>query len=110
MIIDYCKDFPQNLPNIRSAINKHWNILKINPELEGTFQNTKPFLAYQRNRNLKDLIGQTTLNNNKVIQKKPTEKGKCRPCLTKLPTDTNNIYIHQSTNQKNLHHLSQHHL
>ena len=79
MIIDYYKDFPQNLPNIRSAINKHWNILKINPELEGTFKNTNPFLAYQRNRNLKDLIGQTTLNNNKVIRKNPRRKANVDP-------------------------------
>ena len=89
--LPFITTFHKNLPNIRSAINKHWNILKINPELEETFQNTKPFLAYRRNRNLKDLIGQTTLNNNKVIRKKPKEKGKCRPCLTK----SNNLCCRQ---------------
>ena len=78
------------VPNIRSAIDKHWNILKINTELAETFKE-KPFVAYRKNQNLKDLIGQTTIENNKVLRKKTQQKGKCRPCLTK----TNNLCCRQ---------------
>ena len=48
------------LPNIKEAINKHWNILKINPRLENIF-NEKPIMAFRRNRNLRDIIGQKTI-------------------------------------------------
>ena len=78
------------VPNIRSAIDKHWNILKINTELAETFKE-KPFVAYRKNQNLKDFIGQTTIENNKVLRKKTQQKGKCRPCWAK----TNNLCCRQ---------------
>lgn len=88
--IPFVTTFHKSLPNIRSAIDKHWNILKINTQLAETFKE-KPFVAYRKNRNLKDLIGQTTIENNKVLRKKTQQKGKCRPCLTK----TNNLCCRQ---------------
>ena len=88
--IPFITTFHKALPNIKSAIDKHWNILKINSDLQDTFKD-KPFIAYRRNRNLKDLIGQTTIKNNKVVRQKKKSQGKCRPCLTK----TNNLCCRQ---------------
>ena len=56
------------LPNIKGAINKHWNILKINPRLETIF-NKKPIMAFRRNRNLWDIIGQKTIYMKKCYEK-----------------------------------------
>ena len=79
--IAFVTTFNKHLPNIKSAIDKHWDILNINEQVGEAFKE-KPFIAYRRNRNLKDLIGQTTINKNNVQRKKTNEKGKCRPCLT----------------------------
>ena len=41
-----------------------------------------PFMAFKRNRNLRDIIGQKTIVNNKVKRNKDiiTQKGWCSPC------------------------------
>ena len=79
--IPFITTFNDTLPNIRQAIQKTWNILHINDEVKKSFTE-EPFIAYRRNSNLRDLIGQTTIidnkthrNTNKFIQ------GKCTPCL-----------------------------
>ena len=36
---------------MRQTIDKHWDVLQINPELQETFQNN-PFVAFKRNKNL----------------------------------------------------------
>ena len=73
--------YNKSLPRIRYALNKHWNLLQINEELKGSFEQT-PKLVYRRNKNIRDYIGQTTIQNNKVLKKKDLKQGKCRPCLT----------------------------
>ena len=67
-------------------INKHWNILQINPELQGTFQNN-PFVAFKRNKNLQEIIGGHTIKNGKVHKAhSKNRKGKCEPCNTSKPS------------------------
>ena len=73
--------YNKSLPRIRYALNKHWNLLQINEKLKGSFEQT-PKLVYRRNKNIRDYIGQTTIQNNKVLKKKDLKQGKCRPCLT----------------------------
>ena len=76
--------YNKKLPDIKGAIDRHWHLLKINSDLEPVFTE-KPFMAFKRNRNLKDLIGQKTLLNNKVQNKKDirSRKGWCSPCNTR---------------------------
>ena len=75
--------YSPHLPNIKAAIDKHWNILKINEKMQEIFQE-KPMMAYRRNRNLGDILGQKTIYNGKVIRKDISkEKGNCGPCLTR---------------------------
>ena len=44
----------------------------------------KPLLCFRRNRNLRDIPGQTRISQNKVLQKKQPTKGRCTPCRTSL--------------------------
>ena len=88
--IPFVTTFNKHLPNIRPAIEKHWGILKINPELEGKFQH-KPFIAYRRNRNLKDFI----VNNNKIRQSS-TEEIQRKTKMLSLPHQTKQFRL--STN------------
>ena len=46
-----------NLPTIKKAIDKNWNILSINREMSDIF-NEKPIISFKRNKNLRELIGQ----------------------------------------------------
>ena len=52
---------------MRKIINKHCNVLQINPGLEKIFQNN-PFVAYTRNKNLKEIIGGPMIKNGKVFK------------------------------------------
>ena len=55
-------------------------MLKIDPTLEVTFQET-PILAFRRNQNLKDIIDSNKIKFNKVRRKSLTvAKGICTPC------------------------------
>ena len=73
--------YNKTLPRIQSAIEKQWNLLQINEELANVFQE-KPKIAYRRNKNLRDMIGQTTIKNNKIVRNKGLKQGKCRPCFS----------------------------
>ena len=62
-------------------INKYWNVLQINLELQETFQNN-PSVAFKRNRNLQEIIGGHTIKNGKVFKAHSKNRnGKCEPCL-----------------------------
>ena len=75
--------FHRQLPDFKSVIEKHWNLLQINEDLKTVFNN-HPVYGYRRNKNLKDIIGQTTLRNNKVVRKNKTlTPGKCSPCRSR---------------------------
>ena len=72
------------LPNIKEAISNYWKILHINPQLKEIFDQ-QPIMAFRRNKNLGDIIGQKTINNGKVIRKNniKNRKGWCSPCNTR---------------------------
>ena len=60
---------------------KHWHLLHINPNLAEIFQNP-PILAFRRNKNLRDIIGNKLIENGKVKRKFINKiQGKCTPCL-----------------------------
>ena len=72
-----------NHPEISKIINRHWPILHTNRELAKTFQN-RPVMAYRRNKNLRDLIGQVHLSRNKKVipRKRPRITGSSA-CLSR---------------------------
>lgn len=82
--IPFVLTYYPSLPNAKAAVNKHWNILQINERMQGIFQE-KPIMAYRRNKNLRDILGQTTIHNNKVVRKQDIsiQRGSCSPCLTR---------------------------
>ena len=47
--------YHKNLPNIKSAINKNWNILKINEEISSLFDK-QPSIAFRKNKNLRQIL------------------------------------------------------
>ena len=55
-------------PPIRKIINSHWDILRTHNELAETF-NEKPVVAFRRNKNLRDILGQVHLSRDKKIVK-----------------------------------------
>ena len=65
--------YNKTLPTIQSAINKQWNLLKINDNLAEIFKE-QPKTVYRQNKNLRDLIGQTTLKTTKFVGKRHFNK------------------------------------
>ena len=57
--------------------------MQVNREISSTFKNT-PILAFRRNRNLKQLIGQHHLSQNKKISSSKRKSGGSRPCLSRI--------------------------
>ena len=96
---------------MHKIINKHWNVLQINPGLEQIFQNNL-FVAYKRNKNLQEIIGGHTIKNGKVFKAhSKSREGKCEPCNTSKPSlcckqviDTSNSATIQ---YYTIHHISQ---
>ena len=73
--IPFVITFNKHLPNIRSAIDKHWDILKINPELEGTIY------SVQKKPKSKGLHW----SNNNEKQQSSTEKIQRKRKMSSLP-------------------------
>ena len=68
------------LPNIKQIIQNHWSILKTNKALEKTFS-VEPIIAFLKIKSLKQLIGGSTIQNNKNTKKSSNKyEGKCTPC------------------------------
>ena len=74
--------YNKNLPPVQRIINKHWHILHTHNDISPAFQN-RPVLAYKRNKNLRNLIGQMHLSRGRKIlsNRKPKLTG-CSPCLS----------------------------
>ena len=70
----------------------------INPAIATKFPQ-KPLFCYRRNRNLKDLLGQTRISKNKVVKKKEKLIGKCSPCLRRPDTKCCRHIVSTSTFQ-----------
>ena len=90
--------FHRNLPPVQRAINKHWHILHTHPGLSPAFSE-RPVLAYRRNRNLRQILGQVHISRGKkVLPKKPTKTKGCTPCLS----STKNKCCRQLTTTKTI--------
>ena len=102
-------------------ISKHLNVLHINPQLRGTFQNN-PFVAFKRNKNLLEFIVGHTIKNGKIFKThSKTEKenvnlatqvnhhhvgtSSLKPNAAKLPNTATIHHISQTQLQKQIHHL-----
>ena len=82
MKIVFVTKYNKNLPSIRKAMETNWELLHINKDIGNYFQD-KPVIAFKRNDNLKRLIGQTRISNNKVIRKTSSKMGKSSPCRSR---------------------------
>ena len=67
--------YNRTLPDLKT-IDKNWHILQIEPKLKEIFAEP-PFLAFKRNKNLRDIIGGNKVFDNKIVNVKKFGKGKC---------------------------------
>jgi hypothetical protein len=81
--IKFMTTYNRNLPNIKTTIDKNWDILQTNERLANIFKD-KPILTFKRNKNLRDLIGGTKMQNNKRLTKRENKSGFCGPCLSQV--------------------------
>ena len=73
--------YNQFLPNLAAVVRKSWNILQTNKSLRELFQE-QPITAFKRNKNLKEIIGGTLIENGKVKKFSISSRtGKFTPCL-----------------------------
>ena len=70
--------YDNRLPDIRNIVNESWSILQINESESRKFKE-KPRICYRRNRNLRDVLGQTRLSGGRVVRTKK-QTGRCTPC------------------------------
>ena len=81
--IPFTTIFNRKSPNINLVINKHWHLLRTNPEIASAFRE-KPVIAFRRNKNLRDILGQTHLSKKKkIIPKKHSIDGSSYACLSR---------------------------
>ena len=75
--------YNKQLPPVQKIINQHWHLLQTQKDIAPSFAE-RPVVAYRRNKNLRDLIGQMHLSRGKKIIKtrKPTTNNGCKACLT----------------------------
>ena len=91
------------LPNLTAVVCKNWNILQTNENLRELFKE-HPITAFKGNKNLKEIIGNTRIENGKVKKFNiPPRTGKCTPCLSGTRTLccnqvlTTNTFMSQQT-------------
>ena len=69
------------LLNLTVVVCKSWNTAQTNKNLRELFQQ-HPITAFKRNKNLKEIIGSTRIENGKVKKFNILSRaGKCTPCL-----------------------------
>ena len=74
------------LPNLRADVRKIWYIIQTSKNLRELFQE-QTINAFKRNKNLKEIIGGTHIENGKVKKFNiPPRAGKCAPCLSSTRT------------------------
>ena len=78
MVVTYNK----RLPKLKPILEDSWKILAINDTERQKFTE-KPLICYRRNKNLRDMIGQTRISRNKVVKGKKTSTGRCLPCRSR---------------------------
>lgn len=70
------------MANITGIIQKYWNILYVNKELYGLFEEG-PITSFKRNKNLEGLTGSTCTGKGKVKKLSNTDmNGKCFLCIS----------------------------
>ena len=75
--------YNRTLPDLKTIIDKNWNILQIEPKLKEIFAELQ-ILTFKRNKNLRDTIGcKKIFDNKKNLNVKKFNKGKCQPCFTR---------------------------
>ena len=91
------------LPNLTAVVRKNWNMFQTNKSLRELFQE-QPITAFKRNKNIKEIIGGTRIENGKVKKFSiPSITGKCTPCLSGARTLccnqvlTTNTFMSQQT-------------
>ena len=57
-------------PPIQRIINSHWHLLETDRKSAASFKE-RPIVAFRRNRNLREILGQTHISRGKKIVKKP---------------------------------------
>ena len=85
--------FNKTLFNIKNVIDKHWQVLSINENLQKCF-GKRPFIVYTINTNLHQLIGDNRIHENKSARKntkQPKQSGHCSAFLSRL----RNLYYKQ---------------
>ena len=80
--IPFVVTYNRTLPNLGAIINKHWNILQIDPKMKEKFSD-RPILAYRRCKNLRDIVGSNKFSNNKVVRPR-NDHGECKPCISRI--------------------------
>ena len=69
---------------MRKTIDKRWNALQVNAELQETFQNN-PFVEFKRKKNLQEYTDVTRSKMEKFKAHSKNRKGKCEHCNTNKP-------------------------
>ena len=65
--------YNRNHPPIRKIINTHWHLLNTNKKNADAFAE-KPVVAFRRNRNLREILGQVHVSRGRKLIKKPRSK------------------------------------
>ena len=74
----------RTVSDMKRAVNKHWDILKINRDFEQVFTEL-PIIAFRRNRNFQDILGKKTIiNNMKQLRQNINQNGYSTPCNSNL--------------------------
>ena len=73
-------DIQPHTSQYKKIIRNHWSILKTNKALEKTFP-VESIITFRKNKNLKQLIGRNTIQNDKNIKISSNKyEEKCTPC------------------------------
>ena len=81
--IPFSTTFNEMNPPVRKIINSHWSVLQTQNDLAETFKD-RPVVAFRRNKNLRDILGQVHLSRGRKLvknQRKPRHPGS-KACLT----------------------------
>ena len=84
--------FNSTLPQIGNILRERWEILNIKPKFKELFSEP-PMIAFRRCKNLREIIGCNTINDNKVSRKKVKNKTAkyCSPCNTNRSLCCNHV-------------------
>ena len=76
--------YNKRLPNLKKILEESWSTLHINETEKAKFKE-EPLVCYRKNKNLRDILGQTRISK-KVARKKLQRTGRCAPCRSRPDT------------------------